>query len=292
MINLNNYETWFLQYADGECSPDEQQAVESFLLLHPELREELDQMMELRFLPETISMPGKEMLRFAELDELNEQYRLAPDLSIVYGDKTSLYKKGRPGFAYLYRALSAAAVILFGLGLYWIMSGEAAQDDVVAGPMPVQPSNPSLEEKRSSVEISTAVVTQGRINKVSIPSQTTAAAVVQQDIVQEKEKELYTESMAQVQESLPVQEERKPVSNLSEEALKAASMRMEPSQVAAPIASPLNASVLINDANKSNEKKSLRSLVRTLSRRILHDGEEDGNAKFIQVASFHIHVKN
>jgi hypothetical protein len=32
--------------------------------------------------------------------------------------------------------------------------------------------------------------------------------------------------------------------------------------------------------------------VRTLSRRILHDGEEDGNAKFIQVASFHIHVKN
>jgi hypothetical protein len=103
---------------------------------------------------------------------------------------------------------------------------------------------------------------------------------------------LYTESMAQVQESLPVQEERKPVPNLSEEVLKAAAMRMEPPQVAAPVASPLNASVLINDANKSNDKKQLRSLVRTLSRRILHDGEEDGNAKFIQVASFHIHVKN
>jgi hypothetical protein len=292
MINLNNYETWFLQYADGECSPDEQQAVESFLLLHPELREELDQMMELRFLPETISMPGKEMLRFAELDELNEQYRLAPDLSIVYGDKTSLYKKERPGFAYLYRALSAAAVLLFGLGLYWIMLGEAAQDDVVAGPLMVQPQDRRVEEKTSPVGKSTVETKQKRTNYSPISSRSISVAAVQQDIVQEKEKELYTESMAQVQESLPVQEERKPVSNLSEEALKAASMRMEPSQVAAPIASPLNASVLINDANKSNEKKSLRSLVRTLSRRILHDGEEDGNAKFIQVASFHIHVKN
>jgi hypothetical protein len=54
----------------------------------------------------------------------------------------------------------------------------------------------------------------------------------------------------------------------------------------------LNTAVLINDATKPNEKKPLRSLVRTLTRRILHDNENADEGQFIQVANFHIHVKN
>ena len=293
MINLNNYESWFLQYADGECTPAEQQAVEGFLLLHPALKEELDQMLDLRLSPDKVVMPGKEFLRFAELEVLNEQYRLEPDLSIEYADKTSLYKKERVGFGYLYRAISAAAVLLFGIGLYWMLSDEPVQQDVVSGPQLVQPEMRSVEDKASPVEDGNPVeLKQSRSNSLPINSKPTLIAAVSPGIPEQKEKELYTEMVAQVEEPLSIQIVEKPISNLSEEVLKAAAIRLEPAHEADQIATPINASVLINDANKTNDKKTLRSLARTLSRRILHDEEEDGNAKFIQVANFHIHVKH
>jgi hypothetical protein len=292
MIDLNNYETWFLQYADGECSPSEQQSVESFLLVHPELREELDQMMELRFLPEDISMPGKELLHFSELEMLNEQYRVEPDPDIVFPDRQLLYKKEGSRIVYLYRTLSAAAVLLFGMGLYWMLSTNDPIEKSIAGEinLPI-----SVEQKdRAEVSVPSAEkILQPSEKPIPTPTvRTTAMRTSESDPIAPIEMQPDIQDVVIVDPPVKVQEITKPISNLSEEALKAAAIRLESNSAVIPVAVPINTSVLISDETKSTEKKSLRSLVRTVSRRLIHEEDEQQDSKFIQVASFHIHIKN
>lgn len=291
-IDLNNYETWFLQYADGECSLAEQQAVEAFLLLHPSLKEELALMMEMRLAPEPISMPGKESLRFTDLDMLNEQYRLEPDPRIVFPDKQLLYKKEVSRIVYLYRTLSAAAVLLVALGLYWMLFSNDATEKNIAGGI----SSPAMVEKE--LEDVTSASDDMKMLKPakktmpitiakSLTSSTSKDEIISPIEMQENIQEVVTMEIPD-----KVQEITKPVSNLSEEALKAAAVRLESNNTEIPLAIPINTAVLISDETKSTQKKPLRSLVRTLSRRLLHEEEEQDDSKFIQVASFHIHVKN
>lgn len=291
MINLNNYESWFLQYADGECSPSEKQAVEAFLLLHPELNEEFGMIMEMRLEPLPLSMPGKESLRFGELDLLNEQYRLEPDLSIVFKDKKILYRSERNKVVSLYRALSAAAVLLFGIGLYWMLSGETVQPEVV-----------SIPAIRNTPQVPATVVDQIK-KSVADAAETKAKAIAAASVVGsvpdaeqfstvQQEPVIPADLITRVQEPFPVNESRKTVANLSEEALNAAALRMQASAAEESIALPLNTAAILHDAQKENEKKPLRSIIRTLSRRILHDEETEEREGYIQVASFHIHVKH
>ncbi|RYZ22502.1 MAG: hypothetical protein EOO16_08750 [Chitinophagaceae bacterium] len=47
-ITRANYEEFFLLYTDGELSPEAMEAVDAFTLLHPDLREELDLLLETR----------------------------------------------------------------------------------------------------------------------------------------------------------------------------------------------------------------------------------------------------
>lgn len=291
MINLNNYESWFLQYADDECTPAEQQAVGEFLLLHPELREELDQMLDLRLSPDKVVMPGKEFLRFAELELLNEQYRLEPDLSVVFEGKHTLYKKERLPLFYLYRTLSAAAVLVFGLAMYWLLSDEPEKQNIVREVnAPVSAARPKEESKILTViPLVIKNAKKSRDVSSSIPSFTSAA---DERVVPQQETDQTLHTIAQTEEPVLLQEEKKTISNLSEEVLKAAATRMENRTTVDPVAIPLNTSVVIQDATRPANKKSLRSLVRTVSRRILHDTEKDDESKFIQVANFHIHVKH
>jgi hypothetical protein len=51
MLDLTNYETWFLLYADNELSAEEKNAVLSFVKQHPFLQLEFDEMLKLRFSP-------------------------------------------------------------------------------------------------------------------------------------------------------------------------------------------------------------------------------------------------
>ncbi len=41
MINLKNYEEWFLLYADNELTASEKESVMAFIALHPDLRQEM-----------------------------------------------------------------------------------------------------------------------------------------------------------------------------------------------------------------------------------------------------------
>lgn len=62
-INQHNYEAFFIQYLDKELSATEQLAVESFILDHPSLAEEMEMLQQLRLVPdEELIYHGKEML--------------------------------------------------------------------------------------------------------------------------------------------------------------------------------------------------------------------------------------
>ena len=42
MINLSNYEEWFVLYMDNELTPSQIEMVETFVQQHPRLQEEMD----------------------------------------------------------------------------------------------------------------------------------------------------------------------------------------------------------------------------------------------------------
>lgn len=64
MINNENYEGYLMRYADGELGAAEAAEVEAFLDMHPDLRDELAEIMspELHVTPPLVTMPGKERL--------------------------------------------------------------------------------------------------------------------------------------------------------------------------------------------------------------------------------------
>lgn len=62
MITMENYEGWLMRYADGALTREEREAVEAFLEVHPDLREELEEMAAVKVTPVVATMPGKERL--------------------------------------------------------------------------------------------------------------------------------------------------------------------------------------------------------------------------------------
>lgn len=62
-INRNNYEEYFILYLDNELGLEEKNQVESFVQLHPDLKEELDLLLQYKFVPDNrIVFNGKEEL--------------------------------------------------------------------------------------------------------------------------------------------------------------------------------------------------------------------------------------
>ncbi len=62
-INRHNYEEYFILYMDNELGSDDRRMVETFVLQHPDLKEELDLLLQYKLSPDTeILFPGKEEL--------------------------------------------------------------------------------------------------------------------------------------------------------------------------------------------------------------------------------------
>lgn len=89
MITMENYEGWLMRYADGALTRKEREAVEAFLEQHPELREEMEEVSEVKVTPVVATLPGKERL----------------------------LKKEREGFAWWHVAAAVALMVLAGTTL-------------------------------------------------------------------------------------------------------------------------------------------------------------------------------
>jgi hypothetical protein len=62
-INRHNYEEYFILYMDNELSSDERRMVETFVQNHPDLKEELDILLQYKLVPDaTIVFEGKDEL--------------------------------------------------------------------------------------------------------------------------------------------------------------------------------------------------------------------------------------
>jgi len=98
-FNTSNYEEYALEYLEGSMEKAEQEEFAAFLLLHPEIQEELAQF---------------------------RMVTLTPDLSEVYADKADLYRRVGNG---TYRIMAAVAIIATLLFIFvWAKSDRPGAD--------------------------------------------------------------------------------------------------------------------------------------------------------------------
>lgn len=72
LINRNNYEEYFLLYADGELDAATKLEVENFIWQNRDLAVELDMLMQTKSLPEDVLFDDKDLLLRTEGDNINE----------------------------------------------------------------------------------------------------------------------------------------------------------------------------------------------------------------------------
>lgn len=152
MINLQNYEEYFLLYADGELTSDEMLEVAAFIEKYPHLHSELDLLLETVFQPEEVSFDKSLLLKddkaFIRDDNFEETFilyhdkelnreqmaeteayvrshpgvkenfellgmvKLQPDLKIKFPDKARLYRRSTAAVRLLFLRYAAAAIVL------------------------------------------------------------------------------------------------------------------------------------------------------------------------------------
>lgn len=120
---MDNYEEYFLLYVDDELTPAERASVETFLLVHPELRSELDLYMDTRLLPEATYFPGKDdLLRPSEdihasnIEEWQVQWldgELDDDTAARVEAFTNTHPEARENMAWLRKAKLEPEAIVF-----------------------------------------------------------------------------------------------------------------------------------------------------------------------------------
>ena len=313
MINLLNYETFFLLYADGELSSSEQESVLKFVEQYPLLEEDFNRIKALKFSPDNgLVMIDKSALRMEILEEIEADHRFEPDLSIVYPNKAELYKKQNVFPVYWLRMVGVAAALFFTMGIAWMVMGERESNPSIAVntdgassssstgattlPNPVA-TIPSSENKMLA---STACLPHQNVVAVKRPSVREVSSVKQ--IVTENPEEQTTVDLQQTTAistpqvvgpdlpvvSLPQQVAVQPKGNFSDAVLLAAAERM--ATTTAHMASEPNTTMLINAAMKEEKKSGLRAIIRIINRRLLNEQELPQDQKFIQVANFYIPV--
>ncbi len=162
-IDLNNYEEYFLMYADKELSASEKMMVERFVIENPSLADEFEQINAAILQPEEIYMANRNQLkknlqittdeellnlyldkeisgfekenfeiRLAENTQLVKEFDLykatvsLPDYDIHFEKKEKLYRHERKIVPIYFVRIAAAAVIL-GLGI-WVGSNFITQN--------------------------------------------------------------------------------------------------------------------------------------------------------------------
>lgn len=156
MITRENYEIYVIDYLDGSLSPSLESEFKAFLLAHPELEEELEELKQVKLTPPPVTYPHKDLLKKTEEQECPDYYaiamaenvlsaeeqrqvgpyrsdkkfqesvrmykklRLLPDTRIVYPSKSKLYRKNyrRLWLAPLTAAAGLALLLTLGTPLF------------------------------------------------------------------------------------------------------------------------------------------------------------------------------
>ena len=299
MINLSNYEDWFLLYADGELTVAEQEAVLQFVEAHPGLKEELDLLMSMKFQPEIeIRLNDTSSIKAEYFNELETKYSFEPDLDIQFPDKQLLYKRTAAPVVSMFRYAAVAASTILTAGLIWWFSGSASVEQSVAqtevkaesktkAPLIELVNEEAALQKSITSEINVTAV----IKRKPLPTQNKVQLV--SNVVTQFENDVQSID-ATPQIAVPVYVDR-PRSNFTQEAMSAAEARMTSEPSLSILSNPMpaiNTSMII-DAEMNTEKQVPgRGLLRKISRTLLgEENEEADGKKYVQFAVFQIPVK-
>jgi hypothetical protein len=314
MINLLNYETFFLLYADGELSPSEQEFVLKFVEQHPLLEEEFSRINALKFSPDKgLVMMDKSALRMEIPEEIQTNYSFEPDLSIVYPNKAELYRKESVLPVYWLRMVGVAAAIFFTMGIAWMVMGQKENNPSIAVKTDGAPRSSSTEtailpspneanassEKKmlassdnlplqvdKSVASTANPLTVSNMNATEVENPEGQTTIDLQQTIAINTPQVVVPDLPVI--SSPQQVSIKPKANFSDAVLLAAAERM--ATTAAPMTAEPNTTLLISAAMKEEKKSGLRAIIRTINRRLLDEQELPQDQKFIQVANFYIPV--
>jgi len=124
-VTLNNYETFFVLYADDELNSDEKAAVATFLYQHPQLQPSFD---------------------------LIQKAKMEPDAGIVFENKESLYRKETDDkvIPFGWWKIAVAVLVLLMVGIIWLyQSGHDSKPNVIVKTKSTvtNPEHPSLNKK-------------------------------------------------------------------------------------------------------------------------------------------------
>ncbi len=178
ILDRTNYEEAFLLYVDGELSAEQMNAVEGFVALHPDLREELDALLTTKLDSEAVSFDHKESLfseninttiideplllfidnelaasekkaieqRIHSDKEYEKQYellratKLDAQETIVFPNKKELYHTTQPSVRPIFWLRIAVAVVLvFSASVFWwVGNNNGSTDNEVVATTPVK----------------------------------------------------------------------------------------------------------------------------------------------------------
>lgn len=297
MINLSNYEDWFLLYADGELTVAEQEAVLQFVNVHPDLKEELDLFLSMRFQPETtIKFENEASLKAEFFNELETKYRFEPDLTIQFPDKQLLYKRTAMPVISMFRYAAVAASTIVTAGLIWWFTGNTTveQPIVQAETKTIAPVILPAEEfvvQQKDVAVVTQPIKGNSYN--SVTSTVAVNRVEKETLPTQQEDDQF--NVAKVEPVImPLQNEQLR-SNFSQDAIAAAEARMnKTTAIVAPTntANAINTAMLIDAEMDDEPQVPVRGLLRKISRTLLGEEKEEGDGKkYVQFAVFQIPVK-
>ena len=302
MINLSNYEDWFLLYADGELTVAEQEAVLQFVKQHPSLQEELDLFLNMRFQPENeIKLVDHSTLTAEYFNELETTYRFEADLSIQFPDKEKLYKRATAPVISLFRyaAVAASTIVTAGL-IWWFMGTTSVDQPLVKTEINVAPEVNNDEQINTLPQANN---TNSSLPKVNAANQVAFVVNRKPMVVENNEEQNSVQTPIEegIQELVVREQIASPIntdqsrSNFSQEVIQAAQVRMSevPSAVVPVNTAPaINTAMLIEAEMDTEKQLPVRGLFRKISRTLLGERKEEGDGqKYIQLAVFSIPVQ-
>jgi hypothetical protein len=240
-INLDNYEEFFIMYMDNELDPEQVQMVEDFILLHPELRAELDLLMGTKLPAEELSFDKTSLLSSnfkaitAEEDLLlyidneipadkkkiiefelgsNPAYKqqhlilaktkLDPSEVISYPDKKELYRHegGRMRFGMWMRIAAIFLLIASVTVLYLSMENEPAGQSIsIAGNIDVD------KTPVKNIDVTVDEKNQLAQTPANISSNIVKQENIQERLIHEKSKPIQTSQTSQTSTQLTAKAE-------------------------------------------------------------------------------------
>ena len=295
MINITNYETFFLLYADNELTADERDNVLFFVKENPELRDEFESIISTIVSPERdVVYTDKHFLYVDIADELEKKYSFKPNLEIQYPHKEELYRYEKSFRIGWVKSFMAAASIILIAGLFWMLTpinDQSRKIKTIANKQEVSNTKESSSrlKKEKAINLSNVISSIGD-KKIAIVNN-----IVKPKKNKDVEKEIDNSeavfsSTKQVENSFEIQ-------NISTEVVNQI--------IEAPIvvAEPIFVNDIVSNDTRIKQDNSLvnvnisparktpfRGIIRKISRIIGKDRPESDQVKFIQVANFQLAI--